>query len=299
MGVPAGSNQIESSVIIPMHNEMRNAQRCIENIENCLKSLSNPYEIIIAEDGSTDGTREFVEQVERNNPHVRSTCSEVRLGKGLALINAFKLAHGNLTAIVDADMTDNLDCLKDLIRKGKDIGGLVVGSRVLGGVANKRPLTRRVVSRIYNLIVRLLFRDNIRDHQCGFKALSRNLVNAVIPYLREKGFAWDTEIIALARRLGYPVSEIPVRIVEQRNGLKSKVSIVKDGINMGWSLLVIKSRSIKLPTPKVMAPRTICPILDIPTPTPTFSRRALSVGAGLPAWPNASFFCAYGATRFL
>jgi glycosyltransferase involved in cell wall biosynthesis len=295
MAVSTAVGEIESSIIIPMHNEIHNAQRCIENVENCLRSLSIPYEIVIAEDGSTDGTREFVEQAARNNPNIRCTCSEARLGKGLALVNAFKLARGKLTVIVDADLTNNPECLRDLIRKGKDVNGLVVGSRVLGGVANRRPVSRRVASWMYNLAARLFFGDNIGDRQCGFKALSRNLVDAVLPYLHEKGFAWDTEIIALARKLGYSVSEMPTRIVEQRDGLESKVRIVKDGLHMGWSLLVIKYRSIKLPAPRVMGPRTIYPTFDAAVLIPSFSRRARSLRAEVPTWPGAGFFCACGA----
>jgi glycosyltransferase involved in cell wall biosynthesis len=228
-----------------MYNEIWSAQGCIKNIKSCLRSVSNQYEIIIAEDGSTDGTRELIDQIKKNNPRIRCTCSKVRLGKGLALTNAIKLTRGNIAAIVDADMTDNVDCLKDLIKKGEDVDGLVLGSRVLGGVADNRPILRRITSKLYNLVVRLLFRDNIRDHQCGFKALSRNLIDALVPHLREKGFVWDTEVIALARKLGYPVHEIPIATVERRNGFKSKVNLFKDGLCMVISLLLVRYRLMR------------------------------------------------------
>jgi glycosyltransferase involved in cell wall biosynthesis len=247
MGIPPASNDIELSIIVPMRNEIANARRCVENIQNCLNFVLGSYEIIIAEDGSTDGTREFVEQVARNNSFIRYTSSEVRLGKGLALTNAIKLSRGKSVAIIDADMTDDLDNLRDLIVNGKDADGLLVGSRVLGGVDRSRPVVRRITSKIYNMTVRTLFGDDIRDHQCGFKALSRDLVNAVIPLIREKGFAWDTEVIALTKRLGYPVREIPVRAIEKRIGLRSNIDVVKDGFQMARSLLSIRDRVMRVP----------------------------------------------------
>jgi glycosyltransferase involved in cell wall biosynthesis len=247
MDISHSPSRIEVSVIVPMHNEISVVRRCIENVRDCLGSLSSPYEMVIAEDGSTDGTRELIDQIKKNNSRIRCTCSKVRLGKGLALTNAIKLTRGNIAAIVDADMTDDVDCLKDLIKKGEEVDGLVLGSRVLGGVADNRPILRRITSKLYNLVVRLLFRDNIRDHQCGFKALSRSLIDALVPHLREKGFAWDTEVIALTRKLGYPVHEIPIVTVERRNGLKSKVNLLKDGLCMVMSLLLVRYRLLRAP----------------------------------------------------
>jgi glycosyltransferase involved in cell wall biosynthesis len=225
-----------------MYNEIDYAEKCVDDGERGLRSISDSYEIILAEDGSTDGTRELIQGLEKTNPHVHCTCSKDRLGKGQAITNAMKMSNGDIVAIVDADGVCNQSSLKRLIEKAKGINGIVVGSRVLGGIADRRPLSRRMASKAYNRIVRFLFADNIQDHQFGVKALTREAVNNLAPYLREKGFAWDTEVIALARRFGYDVVEVPIRTIEKRNGLDSKVKVFADGASMAQSLIKIKSR---------------------------------------------------------
>jgi glycosyltransferase involved in cell wall biosynthesis len=227
-----------------MYNEIDYAEKCVEDGEKSLSAISDSYEIILAEDGSTDGTHELVQDISKINPHVRCTSSDSRLGKGQAITNAIKLSSGKIVAIVDADGVCDQTSLKRLVERARDLNGIVVGSRVLGGIADYRPLSRRMASKAYNGIVRLFFGDDIQDHQFGFKALTRDAVKALAPYLRETGFAWDTEVIYLARRFGFDVVEIPIKSMEKRNGTtsSSKVKIFADGASMARSLVRIKGR---------------------------------------------------------
>ena len=238
------SGHIELSLIIPMYNEIDYAKKCVRAGEKGLSALSDSYEIILAEDGSTDGTHELVQEISKTNPRVHYTSSEDRLGKGQAITNAMKLSRGEIVAIVDADGVCDQSSLKKLVKKARGINGIVVGSRVLGGVADYRPLSRRMASKAYNRIVRFLFGDGIQDHQFGFKALTRDAVKALAPLLRESGFAWDTEVIALARRYGFDVAEVPIGSMEKRNGTSSgsKVKVFADGASMAQSLVRIKGR---------------------------------------------------------
>jgi glycosyltransferase involved in cell wall biosynthesis len=229
-----------------MYNEIEYAKKCVEDGERSLRALSGSYEIILAEDGSTDGTHEFVRNLSRTNPHVRCTVSDERLGKGQAITNAMKMSSGEIVAIVDADGICDHASLKRLVEKAKDTNGIVVGSRVLSGISDYRPLSRRMASKAYNRIVRFLFADGIQDHQFGFKALNREAVKALAPYLRETGFAWDTEVIALARRFGFEVVEVPIKTMEKRNGTASKVKVLADGASMAESLVRIKGRMASL-----------------------------------------------------
>jgi glycosyltransferase involved in cell wall biosynthesis len=242
------SAQIEISLVIPMYNEIDYAKKCVEDAEKSLSTISDSYEIILAEDGSTDGTHKFVRHVARINPHVRCTSSDTRLGKGQAITNAIKLSSGKIVAIVDADGICDQFSLRRLVEKARDTNGIVVGSRVLGGIADYRPLSRRMASKAYNGIARFFFGDNIQDHQFGFKALTRDAVETLAPYLRETGFAWDTEVISLARRFGFEVVEIPIESMEKRNGTSSssKVKIFADGASMARSLVRIKGRIVGL-----------------------------------------------------
>jgi glycosyltransferase involved in cell wall biosynthesis len=242
------SGHVSLSLIIPMYNEIDYARKCVEDGERGLRAISDSYEIILAEDGSTDGTHELIQDLAKTNPHVRCTSSEERLGKGQAITNGMKLSRGEIVAIVDADGVCDQASLKRLIDKARGINGIVVGSRVLGGIADYRPLSRRMASKAYNRIVRFFFGDGIQDHQFGFKALTRDAVKALAPYLRETGFAWDTEVIALARRFGFDVVEVPIVSMENRNGTSSssKVKVFADGASMAESLVRIKGRMASL-----------------------------------------------------
>ncbi|WXG47404.1 MAG: glycosyltransferase [Candidatus Atabeyarchaeum deiterrae] len=242
MVVAPTSGRVELSVVIPMRNESENARRCIDKVEGRLKSFAYSYEIIVAEDGSTDSTREIVNRIASANPNVRCSCSVMKLGKGAALKNAIGISRGDLIVTLDADIDSGLDTLPSLIRTARETDGIALGSRVLSGVADSRPIVRRVATKLYNGLVRFLFGDDIRDHQCGLKVISRHVANILIQYVQEKGFAWDTEVISLARRLGYKVTEVPVKFTEKRSGLKTHVNILKDGLYMGMSLIAIKYR---------------------------------------------------------
>jgi glycosyltransferase involved in cell wall biosynthesis len=229
-----------------MYNEINYAKKCVEDGERGLGAISDSYEIILAEDGSTDGTHEFVQNLSKTNPRVHCTSSKDRLGKGQAITNALKLSNGEIVAIVDADGICDQPSLRRLIARAENINGIVVGSRVLGGIADYRRLSRRIASKAYNRIVRFFFGDDIHDHQFGFKALTREAVEALAPYLREKGFAWDTEVIALARRFGFDVVEVPIVSMEKRDGKDSRVRVIADGASMAQSLVRIKGRMVSL-----------------------------------------------------
>lgn len=207
----------EVTIIIPAHNEAQYLERNIMNLMSYLNRLKVLYNVIIVEDGSNDGTHKIASKISSTTSHVKTIHIKNRIGKGTAINNALKRVKQGLIVIMDADLATNLKCLSELIRTARDSAGVALGSRFITGANTKRPLRRTIASRIFNLIVNLLFRTNIRDHQCGFKAFGKNVLDKVLPNMRNSYWIWDSEFIVRAKRAGYRTVEIPIVWREPRH----------------------------------------------------------------------------------
>src|SRR3990170_8894664 len=197
----------EISVILPAYNEALHIAKCVQEVERAVSSLSDFYEIIVAEDGSTDETHRLIASIAETNPKVSFLHSPVRLGKGKAIKNALGTAKGNIIVFMDVDLSTSLKSLPQIIKQVRNHGGMAIGSRHIKGSKVQRHTSRTLFSLAYNIFVRMLFMDGIRDHQCGFKAMSREAAG-VLRHVKSDGFFFDTEMILRCKKLGFPVMEV-------------------------------------------------------------------------------------------
>jgi len=222
------------SVVIPAYNEAKTLEENVEKLVGFLKENYDEFEIIIAEDGSTDGTDEIARELAERYEFVRHLHSDERLGKGKAVFNGIKNARYSAVVYMDADLSTDLKNLGDLLdalEKGYDI---VVGSRVIEASETKRPLFREIPSRVYNLMVRLMLGSKISDHQCGFKAFRKEKIIEIGEKVKDNHWFWDTELLVLAQRNGLRIKEIPVK---WRHGENSSVSVFKTSVYLLSRLL--------------------------------------------------------------
>jgi len=206
------------SLVLPAYNEAENLEKCVEEVRKTLRGVK--YEIIIAEDGSTDGTDKIAARLANKYRNITHLHHDKKLGRGLALRKAFEHAKGNEIGYIDVDLATNITHLKKLIKYAKKYD-VVTGSRYLPGSKVKRPALRMYISRIYNLLVRVLIGCRIHDFQCGFKSFSKKFVKNEIFDIRETSWAWDTIILAVAVKKGYKVKEFPIEWEEKRKGKHS------------------------------------------------------------------------------
>jgi glycosyltransferase involved in cell wall biosynthesis len=230
----------EISIVLPAYNEALRIQRCVEEVERAVSSLSHSYEIIVVEDGSTDGTDRIVAGLSKTNPHLSFLHSPVRLGKGKAIKNALCSARGDVVVFMDVDLAASLKSLPRIVQLAKEHRGLVIGSRHVEDSRVRRPFTRTLFSLIYNLFVRALFFDGVRDHQCGFKAMSPEVAEVVRDNVKSDGLFFDTEMILWCKKLGFPVVEVGVEWSETRKKSESKVKLFRDAAKMGLDLLIFR-----------------------------------------------------------
>jgi glycosyltransferase involved in cell wall biosynthesis len=225
--------EVEVTAIIPVFNDRKALESAIPQSVGVLSAISENFELIVAEDGSTDGSRELVQEYENQDRRVRLLHSDERLGRGRALNRAIVKAQGTIACYYDADLATDMKHLPELIgaiRKGADIA---TGSRLMPESDIKRTGGREIASRTYNFLVRLILGSSVHDHQCGFKAFNRDRILAVIPELRSGHWFWDTELLVRCQRRGYRVTEFPVR---WRAGKGTTVK-AKDVVEMGSSIL--------------------------------------------------------------
>ena len=225
------SRLVQVSIVFPAYNEASYLDAAVEKTTQALNEFTQSYEIIIAEDGSKDGTAEHAEELAQKYPYVKHIHGEERLGRGKALNNAFRQSDGEVFVYMDLDLATDLKYLKPLVEaitvEGYDFA---TGSRMLPESKVERSMRRTISSKSFNFLVRSMLGSKLRDHQCGFKAFKREPALQLIEEVGARHWFWDTEILVRAQKKGYKVKEIPV---EWKSGRATKVNFFKDSYSMG------------------------------------------------------------------
>jgi glycosyltransferase involved in cell wall biosynthesis len=221
---------VEVSVVFPAYNEADHMENAVKKTAQALKEFTSSFEIIIAEDGSTDGTAELSEELAKKHVFLRHIHGEKRLGRGAALNNAFKQSRGKVLVYMDADLATNIKHLKQLVKAVEEGFDFAVGSRMLSESKVERSRRRRAVSTLYNSLIRWMLGSKLKDHQCGFKAFKREALLQVMDEVAARHWFWDTELLVRASRRGYAIAEIPV---EWKSPVGTKVNLLKDSLSMG------------------------------------------------------------------
>lgn len=214
-------------ITVPACNEAKNLRKCVELLLKEAPRLVEDFRIVIAEDGSTDGTDIIAQELEQTYPQVIHIHSRQKLGKGLALTRAFNKVEGDIYAFIDCDLSTSMKFFPQLINSIREGNDLALGSRYMEGAEVNRSILRDFPSRVYNWLIRILFKDRVFDHQIGFKAFSNRLIKDILNECNSTGWFWDTEIIIRSVDNNYKIVEFPVEWKEKKNG-KGSLHMVTD-----------------------------------------------------------------------
>jgi len=227
------------SVVIPAFNEERRVGSTLEAIADYLDAAGLEHEIVVVDDGSRDRTAEVVREAAARHPRIRLTTLARNSGKGAAVRAGVAATAGDEVLFTDADLATpitELPKLRARLAEGYDIA---LGSRAVPGadIRVRQHPARELMGRTFNAIVQGLVLAGYADTQCGFKLFRGALARELFARSRVDGFAFDVEILLLAR--GRRVAEVPVvwRHVEQ-----SKVSPGVDAARMLWDVLKLRWR---------------------------------------------------------
>ena len=216
---PRGASDptIHLSVVVPAFREGSKIHANLKRLLVELDQLNTTYEVVVVSDGNTDGTAREARSVE--SPRVKVLHYPMNIGKGFALSYGMNETQGALVTFIDADM----DIDPANIRRFLDIMQSSACDAVIGSKRHPQskvsyPIARRIQSWIYQLLVRFLFNLNVRDTQTGLKLFRREVLVRVVPLLAVKGFAFDLELLVVARHIGYRnIVEAPINLAYQFN----------------------------------------------------------------------------------
>lgn len=236
------------SVIIPCFNEERNLRRgALDQVEKYLKKQDYASEVIVSDDGSTDGSIKFVEKFAKYHPRFKLLKNE-HAGKPYAIKAGVMKVKGEIVLFADMDQSTPITQLAKLLPFFEQGHEVVFGSR--GTVRKNAPLIRKIMAKAFLTFRRLIVLPKFVDTQCGFKALRRKAVKAVFKkmliFKQEKkaiGWrvgAWDVEMLFVAQKLGYKIKEVPVDWEDRDVAAGKQKKFIKESREMLLEILRVK-----------------------------------------------------------
>ncbi len=227
------------SIVVPAYNEERRIGASLEKILAYLARKPFAAEVVVVDDGSSDRTTGVAREALEGRLPFRLVRFDENRGKGAAVKAGVLASAGQAVLFTDADLSapiEELDTFLLELDKGFDV---VIGSRAIPGCDIRVPQARhrQALGRFFNRLVRLFVMKGCRDTQCGFKLFRREAALDLFTRLRTAGFAFDVEILLLARKLGYRIAEVPVVWCDSR---PSRVGILRGSWGMLTDLFRIR-----------------------------------------------------------
>lgn len=235
------------SVVIPGYNEEKRLPKTLEAIDDYLRRQSYDYEIIVVNDGSKDTTAEAVRGMSSVIKNLKLLDNKINQGKGAVVRQGMLEANGEFRLFTDADNSTSIDQVEKMwpeFKKGYDI---VIGSRDIKGAVLDPPqpfLRNMILGEGFKLFRKLVIGLwGIEDTQCGFKGFSKKAAESVLPKCRINRFAFDPEILVVAKKHGFKIKEIPVlwkNDLQSTVKAKSMIKMAADLFKIRWNLLTRK-----------------------------------------------------------
>lgn len=232
------------SVIIPAYNQEKNIEKTIRSIFSYLKDKNIEHEIIVVTDGSTDRTADIVRLLKTELSTLELIELENNRGKGFAVKTGMLKARGNFRLFTDADNATTIDHIEKMMPYFKEGYGIVIASIAVKGynvAAGSEPLWRRIFGKLGNLFIQIMAVPGIHDTQRGFKIFIAAAADKIYPKITIDRWGFDIEVLALARKLGYKIKEVPVNWKNDPNNasrprLSAYFQVLMETVKIRWNL---------------------------------------------------------------
>lgn len=231
------ATSLDLSVVIPAYQEADRIGPTLRRIVDYLRGRGVRYEVLVVDDGCTDGTAAVAEEFAADGVRV---LRQPQSGKGAAVRRGVAASRGEWVLISDADLSTPIEELETLERR-RDDAEVIMGSRAAARsqIEERQPIYRELMGKTFNLIIRSLGLSDLRDTQCGFKLIRGEVARLLFARMTVDRFAFDIELVWLARALGYRVIEVGV---VWRHSPRSTVRPLQDSPVMFWDVLKIRCR---------------------------------------------------------
>lgn len=198
------------TVVIPVYNAVEALKRVVPLIDEALRKMGRDYEIIIAEDGSLDGTSDYAAALARDNFHILHSHARQRLGRGGALQRAMRQAAGDIVLYVDVDLNIPLRYMNVLIEKVAAGSDIAIVSKRHPAARTRSPIYRTFMSVTYNWLVREILSSKCYCHQSGMKCFSKECLKDILNLVEDTKWFWDTEILVIGQWMNKRIYEEPI-----------------------------------------------------------------------------------------
>jgi len=202
---------MQLSIIVPAHNEEKRLPKMLdEYLPFFARAYGNDFEMLLVINGSSDGTETIAKEYTVKFPQMRCIVEPRKIGKGGAIMLGFAQSIGALIGFVDADGSTPPAAFQDLADNIGAADAIIASRRMRGSqVSPRQPWSRRMASRLFNMMVHLLFGLNFSDTQCGAKLIKNPSVRQILPKLGITRWAFDVDLLLQLRQAGYRTIEIP------------------------------------------------------------------------------------------
>lgn len=233
------------SLVIPAYNEEERLPAYLSDIRAYLDLSRRRAEVLVVNDGSRDGTADYVRGVAAVDPRIRLVEQPTNQGKGNAVKRGVLEARGRYVLFTDADGATPIEELDKLLAAIGERAEIAIGSRRLVSAEAERERTglRDLMGKVFYSVVNFLAVPGIRDTQCGFKLFRTDVARELFRDLNESGWAFDVELLYRAQLFGYGIAEVPVNWHEVAG---SKVNPMKDALKMFLAIFRIRRRNAGL-----------------------------------------------------
>jgi dolichyl-phosphate beta-glucosyltransferase len=239
------SQPLDLSIIIPAYNEEYRLPNTLDRIVAYVQARPYRAEIIVVDDGSSDGTATLVNTYRQRHSELRLVSNGTNRGKGFSVRHGILEARGEITLFTDADLSTPIEEADKLLAALRDQGyDAAIGSRAIDRslIEVHQSIIREQAGVFFNRLVRWIMRIGFSDTQCGFKAFRRERSRIIFEQQRIERFGFDPEILFLAKRHELLVAEVPVRWSHDTG---TKVNVFADGVRMFLDLLVIRWNAMR------------------------------------------------------
>jgi dolichyl-phosphate beta-glucosyltransferase len=227
----------ELTILFPAYNESRRIVSTLESALAWARARLDAYEVLVVDDGSTDGMAELVRK--RFGDEVRLVRREQRGGKGAAIKSGVEAARRPWILFSDADLSIPIEEFEKLWKEA-DAAPIVIGSKRAPGGHLRYPALRRFLGGIGQQLIALCVVSGFHDTQCGFKLYRTDVAQELFRHQRIQGFGFDFELLMLARRLGHEVREVPIHCEHKIGGsvrLRTYLTVLGEVGRIRWNLL--------------------------------------------------------------
>ena len=206
------ASETSVEVVIPIYNEEKELKDSVERLYRYLAKNLKGYRwhITIADNASTDSSLAVAKDLAKKKSGIDVIHLEEK-GRGRAVKKAWSQSPADIVSYMDVDLSTDLSAFKTLVTSLENGYDIAIGSRLLPqSKVSGRTLRREILSRVYNILIRIFFGVGFSDAQCGFKAVNKNIAKSLLPKILDNAWFFDSELLIVGEKMGYRIYEEPV-----------------------------------------------------------------------------------------